>query len=171
MIWSDMWTRHMMLMFVCGGEKNCITFAHMRTKMLTIYIRSRLHIYVCVTHSGGGGPHLLSLPSHLPVVLLQLVVERLAARHQVLSADLARSLLPHWLVAFYVVLLLLLTVGETKSGEKKDIRTKPTKLHHPSLLPTIHLLITAAWSCSGSCSGLRKLTTCLLTESLLKSPR
>lgn len=66
---------------------------------------------ICVSPLMGGDPHLISLPSHLPVLLLQLVVERLATRHQVLPADLARPLLPHRLVALDVVLLLLLTVG------------------------------------------------------------
>lgn len=57
-------------------------------------------------------PHLPSLLSHLPVILLKLVVERLAARHQVLSTDLTGSLLPHGLVALDVVLLLLLPVDD-----------------------------------------------------------
>lgn len=80
-------------------------------QIFTIYIRSRLYIYVymCVFFSGGTS-HLLSLPSHLPVLLLQLGVERLPTRHQVLLADLARPLLPHGLIALDVVLLLLLPV-------------------------------------------------------------
>lgn len=66
---------------------------------------------------GGVLPHLLSLLSHLPVLLLQLVIERLPARHQVLTPDLARPLLPHGLVALGVVLLLLLPVGGRVLGE------------------------------------------------------
>lgn len=65
-------------------------------------------MFVC--GSSREGPHLPSLLSHLPVILLELVIERLTTRHQVLPADLARSLLPHGLVALDVVLLLLLPV-------------------------------------------------------------
>lgn len=86
-------------------------------------------IYMCILciflwGGGGGISHLLSFPSHLPVILLQLVVERLATRHQVLSADLTRSLLPHRLVALDVVLLLLFTVGGGGEGVKVEGREK-----------------------------------------------
>lgn len=89
----------------------------------SIYIRSRLDIYMymCI-FLGGGTTHLLSLPFHLPVVLLQLVVERLTTRHQILSPNLTCSLLPDGLVGFSVVLLLLLAVGRRVDGEV--VRTK-----------------------------------------------
>lgn len=74
---------------------------------------------------GSGSPHLLSLPSHLPVFLLHLIVQRFATRHQVLAADLAGSLLPHGLVALGVVLLLLLTVGRGgKCGKRGEEEVK-----------------------------------------------
>jgi len=84
-------------------------------------------------------PHLLafsfSFSSHLPVLLLQLVVERLAARHQVLPADLAGSLLPHRLAApLAVVLLLLSAVGKLSvrtTGRRKDAKTQ--RLGRPSV--------------------------------------
>lgn len=77
-----------------------------------IYPEPTAYTYACVCSSCREGPHLPSLLSHLPVILLELIVERLAARHQVLSADLTRSLLPHGLVALDVVLLLLLPVDD-----------------------------------------------------------
>lgn len=70
------------------------------------------HIYANVCDSCRDGPHLSSLLSHLPVILLELVVECLTARHQVLSANLTGSLLPHRLVALDMVLLLLLPVDD-----------------------------------------------------------
>lgn len=76
-------------------------------------------MYIC--DSSREGAHLPSLLSHLPVILLELVIERLAARHQVLPADLAGSLLPHGLVALNVVLLLLLPVdGGAEESERKE---------------------------------------------------
>lgn len=70
------------------------------------------HIYANVCDSRRDGPHLSSLLSHLPVILLKLVVECLTARHQVLSADLTGPLFPHGLVTLDMVLLLLLPVDD-----------------------------------------------------------
>lgn len=81
-----------------------------------IYQAPTAFMRVCVCDSSKEGPHLPSLLSHLPVFLLELVIECLAARHQVLSADLARSLLPHGLVALDVILLLLLPVDGRPAG-------------------------------------------------------
>lgn len=82
-----------------------------------------IRVYVC--DSSREAPHLPSLLSHLPVILLELVVERLATRHQVLSADLARPLLPHGLVALDVVLLLLLPVGGRPAGSDTKVKKVP----------------------------------------------
>lgn len=84
-----------------------------------IYQEPTAYICVYVCESSREGPHLPSLLSHLPVILLELVIERLATRHQVLSADLARPLFPHGLVALYVVLLLLLPVVGSDTKDKK----------------------------------------------------
>lgn len=82
------------------------------------HIYQELTAYVC--DSSREAPHLPSLLSHLPVILLKLVIECLTTRHQVLSANLARSLLPHGLVALDVVLLLLLPVDPVGSDMKES---------------------------------------------------
>lgn len=78
-----------------------------------------------VWDSSREGAHLPALLPHLPVILLELVVEHLAARHQVLPADLAGPLLPHRLVALDVVLLLLLPVDGGAEGVRNGREKAP----------------------------------------------